>query len=347
MISPSLIVSFAAPRIAAPIRAEFEAMARLCHGVLEKLASDAGMPARIEAVLAEDFRGEVLSRMRERPGFKKEFNPERPLGRVSAKNLAQDDAWEHVTIVFNANEWEQEHTRSGEQRLLELSIIGHEFAHPVLARLRIASGADAGVIYPPVTPGEFARSISRILIDEYKADRVADAIVGALCTKTANGASSPAHVWDVRGAAYFNNLKEYLAAAIETLPAWVNAYRTHQLSLKDMWGRVVNATEHMLTMYIHARAQADVTGNIPLLDSPDIQDLPFVRNYLAPTVPTFVNELRDWPLLMPPDEWRRMEEKLVRLGEAAIMEIWRQLGLTFEETQTRGEYRINVASPAL
>jgi hypothetical protein len=347
MSADSLSFAFECSNIAEPVCKEFEWTVRMCHSALEKLAKGGGMPSRIEVILADDLKGQVLARTRDHPAYPKDFDPERPMGRVGAKNLAQDDDWNHVVIVFSANEWSSAN-RSERDQLLSLGLVGHELAHPLLARLRIASGAELGVIYPSILPGEMARSMTRRLADEYRADQIADTIVGVLCTKTSEGKSSPAHIWDVEGASYFEALRALFTNSMDTMAGSVNAYRIHQRSLDEMWRETVRATEHLLTMLVHARAHADIVGlDVPLIMSPELRDLPFVKLYLAETVPPLFEALRSWPLIMSPAEWKTMEANIVPIGERVIRDIWRRLGLTFEETTSRESYRINVAAPLL
>jgi hypothetical protein len=58
-----------------------------------------------------------------------------------------------------------------------VSLLAHELGHAVLERLRVASGALEGVTFPSVTPWEVARSVTRIAVDELRADRLADTVL--------------------------------------------------------------------------------------------------------------------------------------------------------------------------
>jgi hypothetical protein len=341
-----LVLTSAAPSVPESVFAEFSAIAKLCHACLEHVAKDAGLPSRLELVLADDFKAEVLKRMRGEPVASR-WQPERPLGRVAAKNLAQDDLCEHVAIVFDAKDWVHGEAQDASRTLLQMSLMAHELAHPALERIRIASGVAKGVIYPSVTPGELARSLSRTLADEYFADRISDIIVSQVFSKGQGDAKQPAFVWDLRKAEYTGTIYGIFERAYTVLPGLVNSYRIRLLALGDMWAQVVSETEQMLTMFIHARGHADAAGNDPLLGAAGIKELPFVRLYLADTLPPFLEQFRDTPPLLAPNEWARREEKIVRGGETAIMEIWRRLGLTFEESHIRENFFIKVAAPAL
>lgn len=341
-----LVLTSAAPLLSEAVFADFGAIAKLCHSCLEHVAKDSGLPSRLELVLADDFKAEVLKRMRDESAASR-WQPERPLGRVAAKNLAQDDNCDHVVIVFDAKDWVRGEAQDASRTLLQMSLVAHELAHPVLERIRVASGAAKGVIYPSVTPGELARSLSRTLTDEYFVDRIADIVVSHVFSKRQGDAKQPAFVWDLRRAEYTGTIHELFERAYTTLPGLVNAYRIRLLSLGDMWAQVVSETEQMLTMFIHARAHADAAGNDPLLGAPIIKELPFVRLYMADTLTPFLEQFRDTPPILPPKEWAEREARIVRAGEAAIKEMWRRLGLTFEETEIRENFSIKVAAPIL
>lgn len=325
---------------------EFEAAAILCHQIFTKMAVEIGMPKLVEIILAEDFDKTVLGKMR-KTECEGRFTSERPFGHVAAKNLSQDDSHNHIVIVFNASDWSKEMSSTGDGKLLQLALIAHELAHPYLMRMRSASGAAKGTIYPSITPTETARSLTRIIIDEYYADSFADLIVNHFCTKTINGKSSPAHVWDVFGPTYLKSLKRHISSAGEEFPGLVNSYRTWQIPLEEMWGKVQSATEHLFVMYIHARALADATGeDIPIFDSPEIKKLPFMQKYVKKSTTSFLNRFRKHRPLLSVNSWREMEEDVVPAGELAFKEIWRRLGLEFKETAPQQPFRITVTKPA-
>lgn len=325
---------------------EFEQSIKLCHQVFTTMAVEAGMPRLIETILAEDFDNIVLEKMRKKE-HEARFTSERPFGHVAAKNLSQDDSHDHVIIIFNASDWSREMSSTGDGKLLQLALIAHELAHPYLMRMRSASGAAKDVIYPFITPTETARSLTRIIIDEYYADSLAALIVNHLCTKTINGASSPAHIWDIFGQTYLESLKQHISKAGEVFPGYVNSYRTRQIPLEEMWGNVQSATEHLFVMYIHARALADATGEeVLIFDSPEIKQLPFMQRYTQGSTTTFLNRFRRHSPLLSVDSWRKMEEDVIPAGELAFKEIWRRLGLEFQETAPQKSYKIIVSAPA-
>ncbi len=275
-----------------------------------------------------------------------EFVATRPGGVVGGKNLTQDDDADHVVIVFSAALWLGESTDSGAFKARAMSLIAHELAHPLFARLRNASGVAEGVVYPSQMPGEIARSLGRILMDEYRADWLSDVIVRGAASKVTDGRREPATQWHLSGAAHLEGFRALLDHAYERVPGLVNEYRTRRLDLQTMWVEIAKLTEHVLTMFVHVRAAADGSEqDIPILDAASMTDRPFVRLYLRDTLPPLLRALRSGALVPTLEEWRALELDVTSAAEVAAREIWRRAGLTFVEPKERGEYRINVSGP--
>ena len=256
----------------------------------------------------------------------------------------------HIQQLPSKNTWIAVNKLFQDERVPEYIVnltIAHELAHSYLMRMRSASGAAKDAIYPAITPTETARCLTRTIIDEYYADSLAALIVNHLCTKTINGVSSPAHVWDIFGQTYLESLKQHVSKAGEVFPGHVNSYRTWQIPLEEMWGKVQSATEHLFVMYIHARALADATGEeVLIFDSPEIKQLPFMQKYIQDSSTTFLNRFRKHRPLHSIDAWKKMEEDVVPAGELAFKEIWQRLGLTFQETAPQQPFNIIVSEPA-
>lgn len=337
-----------APALDAPTRDSFERTVRLCHAVLAQAASECGLPRRIEVIVAADFEQTVRSRMRRVPGQESEplFFADRPGGRVAAKTLPQDDSYNDLVVVFDAAGGGGSLSGQGIERLRTIALIGHEFAHMALERLALASGATKGVVYPSFTPTEIARSLSRIVNHEYRADRLSEVIVEQLCTTERKGQTLPVRSWDVFAGDYLSGLEAMCSQAYAEGPGAVQAYRERRIDLDTMFSTVTRLTESVLVAYIHARALADCVGEVALLDDHEIGALPFVRLYLADTLPKLVEAIRTSSLLMTPNEWGQLDGRVVDAGEQAVREIWRRLGLTFVES-ARQPYRIDVAAPLL
>jgi len=347
---PELTVTFDAPDLSAAVRDDFQAMASACHYALAANAREAGLPARTELILTADFAKTVRAQLRPNPSEEPEpfFEVERlGGGRVVAKTMRRDPAYDDAVVVFDASHWLGHVERSGPEKLFEASTIAHELAHTVIERLALASRATHGVIYPSRMPGEIARSLSRNLNHEYRADWLADVIVQAMFSTDREGQRVPLHIWDATAQAYIDGLQDSLFEAYAEGPGMVQEYRQGWIDLETMFHRVVTITQGVLTNWVHARSLADCieTASVPLLDDPVIAQLPFTRLYLTDTLTPFLEAFRSGSLFMTAPEWKELDARVVASGELAIREIWRRLGLAFEEPPVRGEYRINVTEP--
>lgn len=344
-MSQELSISSAAPSLPPEVFQEFSNTVKVCHLCMGHVATEAGLPKKTMAIIADDFRAEVLKHMEVEAGIQKQFEPERPLGKVSGKNLAQDGNWDNVVILFDAADWRHDDAASPVRKLIQTSLVAHEMAHPALARIRIRSGVASGIPKRSTTPTQIARSWSRIFMDEYFADRIADIIVGRIFSKGEGNVKQSAYLWDVSGADYKTSLQRLFELAYQELPGFVNSYRNYAIALDVMWAKVNSSIEHMLTLLVHARAHADAIESIPLLDSPEIRDLPFVKLYLADTVPALMSVFRASPPILSPTESGERELKVIEAGEAAIRKIWQRLGLTFDESEDPEKFLIHVAAP--
>jgi hypothetical protein len=330
-------IDFAADSLTSEQQATFAADATAVYAVLDRMRRDAELPAsQIKLLVADDFVTAVRGNQRD----EEPFVAERPFGRVGAKNLAQDEASERVVIVFDS--------QVGNDRWRALGLIAHELAHPILTRARHASGVLDNVVYPSHTPTEIARSISRIGFDEYRADTIADIVLGAARTRTVDGVHSPARTWDLLGQDYWEGVREYFSGLYPQLPDLVQTYREWRLDLMSIWVEVVRQSEAIVTAFMHARAHADgADDDIAILDSNRIRSLPFVRLYLADTLPPYLNAVRMGPILPQMEEVASLDAQVVAAGESMLREIWRRLGLTFSEKTEAREFGIHVSAPLM
>jgi hypothetical protein len=323
-------------------RATFTADANAVHQVLDQIRRDASIPfTELSLVVADDFTASVRAHQRdpEQP-----FDSERPFGRVSAKNLAQDDVGERVVIVFDSRAWASQD--AGYDRWQAIGTIAHELAHPILERARHASGVLDGVTFPSHLPGELARSISRIGFDEYRADEICDVVLASVSTKVVGGTASPAVTWDIEGPGWLKSVRDLYASLYPRLPDVVQSYRERRLDLLPMWREVLQQSEAIVTAFMHARAHADHSdAAVAILEAEEIRDLPFVRLYLSDTMPPYLEAVRTGPVLAPLSEYAAVDHQVVVAGEKMLREIWRRLGLTFTENIETREFGMHVTAP--
>jgi hypothetical protein len=314
-----------APSVSAESAAMFRSDARLVFGIYNHLRRNTGIPGTaITAILADDFAGEVNQHS---PAFVTEpFDPVRVGGEAAAKNLQQSDDASSVVIVFAARHWCAEVDGIG--RLSNLYVTAHELAHPMLTRASHVSGAMDGVELPSITPHEGARSGARIMAGEYRADILAEAILGSMGTAEVGGVTRGSNTWLFRGETYLAGLGDVLGAAHPSWPDTVDRYRDHEISLDEMWPSIARSLDQTLTMLIHGQAAADAaeTG-IDLLRVPEIAALPAVRLYLADVLDDFITSLRATPAVLPLKDAKAAEDAYTQVGAEMHLEIWKRLGI--------------------
>jgi hypothetical protein len=324
-------------------RETFTADARGVFEALDMIRRNASIPpTETTLVVAGDFTASV--RAHQQPNDEEPFVAERGYGRVRGKNLPQDDTDERVVIVFDHREWSQ--LGAGHDRWAAVGMLAHELAHPVLTRARRVSGVLDGVPRPSHTPTEIARSLSRIASDEYKADVIADMLLERSATTIIDGVASPVRTWDVHGRNYIDGVHGLFARLHPQLPDVVQSYREWRLDLMSMWVEVVRQSEAIVTAFMHARAHADeAAAPVAILEAESIRDLPFVRLYLADTIPPYLAAVRDGPLVPAIADYAADDAEIVTAGERMFFEIWRRLGLTFTEKASTREFGMKVVEP--
>jgi hypothetical protein len=326
----TLRVVVRAPGVPPEMAAEFASTARLVFGVYARLRRRSGIPASsITAVLAGDFVAEVKRAM----PLGTDFTTERAGGSATvAKNLLQGDDGAEVVIVFDADLWRT--PGDDIDRLFRATVIGHELAHPIQSRAAYASGAMDGVELPSVTPYEGFRSASRILANEYRADRLAEIVVGAMATVDVAGATRPFPTWLFRDRSYLDGLVSLLAAAHPKWPDLVDRYRDREIPIEEMFYPLAAEIDQTLTLLMHSQALADAAdANVELLALPELASLPAVRLYLAEPLEPFMSLVRSAPAIASLSETRKLEREFTRVGLAAHLEIYRRLGINPRDTR--------------
>ncbi len=313
-----------APSVTSEVAASFRSTARLIFSAYAANRVLMGIPAsKVTAILADDFAGEVDRYI----PFGGPFYAERVGGsQAVAKNLDQTGDCSEVVIVFDAFHWRI--TDDPAQKIFLVTIIAHELAHPILNRAAYASGAMDGVVLPSVTPHEGVRSGSRIMADEYRADRLAEIVAGTLASIRVDGEPKPYRTWPVRGQIYVDALVRILTDAHPAWPDTVDRYRNWEIPIEEMWASLVQAIDQTLTLLVHAQAFADAAEtDLTLLAIPEIAQLPAVRLYLAEPMAEFMDLIRSAPILASLRGTRALEDELARVGANAHLEVYRRLGL--------------------
>lgn len=335
----TLKVRVDAPSVPKETADEFRALALLIFSAYRQQRERLRIPAaRVTAVLADEFEQEVRRWL----PFG-DFEAERIGGQAVGKNLCQDSECRDIVIVFDAALWRE----PGDEvdRLFRAAIIGHELAHPIQSRAAYASGAMDGVELPSITPHEAFRSAGRILANEYRADRLAELVVGQMATADLGDGPRPYATWNFRNTSYMDALIAQLSAAYPAWPDLVDRYRDWEIPLEAMFVGLATQIDQTLTLLFHAQAFADAAGaDQLLLDSPQLAALPASRLYLAPALAPFMAVVRQTPILTSLVATRAAEAEFTRQGLAAHLEIFSRLGITPRDLPRPSVY-IDVTSP--
>lgn len=312
------------------------------HAVIAAVADRFGAgDIHVDLVLADDFVAatqEILDLGN--GGSASTFTTERLGGETVAKNLPLSDDGSHVAIVMNR----QLLSGSGDVAAHSAYLVAHELMHPVLNWLRHESGVLDGVVVPSSTPQEIARSIARIISDEYRADRIASVILGQFACVTEGGQEVPLNAGHIFGDSYTQQFLQVLDDRV--WPGWadaVNAYRVHATDLDAMWQRIVMDTDQTLTLLAHAQAVADASDLDGPLDG-EAASHEGVVLYLEPVWESFLAAYDEHRLFENVAEFADADNAVSDALEAALMALWERLGLTFTVYEDRSMY-IHVNDP--
>ena len=226
----TLRIAVQAPTLTTDERSIFRGDAKVVFDVYRRLRRRHALPSsRLEVILTGDFVAELSRGMssagehEEREGSQFSPEPAGGLGVVAAKNLDQTGDERHVVIVLDASHWRG--ASEGPTRLAAINLLAHELAHPLFGRAEHVSDVLGGVEFPSHTGGEIARSMTRMVSGEYRADRLAEMVVCACVMTSETGALSPANSWAVQGDAYGASAHQDIEAAYPAWPDLVQAYR--------------------------------------------------------------------------------------------------------------------------
>jgi hypothetical protein len=312
----------------------FASYSRFVFSVYSALRRRRRMPSySLEVSLTDDFVTEVRrwSESADPVGGAAEpdFTPERVGGVVAAKTLPLEGDYSRAVVIFDSGFWPEQSDP------VALSLVAHEQAHVLFGRASHASGALQGIVFPPITGREIACHLSRILAEEYRADRLADIVVRLVTTATVDGETRKIGCWEVASESYLGDLQRTLSQAHPAWPDTVQAYRERRSDLLTMWNATAKSISETLTLLVHAQALADGTDVSNLLDTEPLASLPAVQLYLAGSWPRFLDTIRATPILPTMARYKACQEEIVHVGESVILEILGCLGLDVDEHPNR------------
>jgi hypothetical protein len=314
------------------------------HAILEDLAVNLGIPSfDVTVVLASDFAGEVSAVLRSVEGDNGEvFTTERIGGAVTGKCIPLADDYSDHVIVLDRTVCQVGDPNGQAWFIVQLA---HELIHVVFGRARHASGALEDVPRWPRNVVDRARSIARIVTEEYRVDLISSKILERFGTVTdQQGTTRPLTAYDLVGDGHRDELERTLDATVH--PGWpdtVQGYRERQLSLEELWRQMSLTTESVLTLVAHTEGHAAIGDRRSPLD--ELGQHRGVQLYLAPVWQALLDVLNDERLLPGMDATRADQKRITDIGGQAILEMWRRLGLEVEVDPHNGRSALWVSKP--
>jgi hypothetical protein len=327
--------------------AKFHGVTNAAAAALAGVAERAGTPpVRVTVVFTDNFVDSVdefLAAAAARLGHQPQpYTTDRVGGQAAAKNITLADDASEIAVVINAD---LHQFAVPDHEAHSLFIATHELTHPLLTRLRVASGANGRIPPPATAAADVARGIVAGAVDEYRCDRVADAVLGALATMTVNGETRPLRVSDLyAGIGHFDGLRELMDTHVH--PAWpdlVQSYREGRIGLEEMWQRLIIASDQTLTALAHAEAEA-AAAEVPGPADGACADHPGMRLYLTPAWSAIMTAAEAHPLVPALDQFAGVDHAIVETGKAAVLGLWSRLGVTATLDPSGRDY-LHVGAP--
>jgi hypothetical protein len=293
-------------------------------------------PTKVVVNLCSDFITTVEDvQKRTYTGSNRSYSVERLGGEVAGKCIQMNQDATSFEILYNRKAWLE--SNGGDLAFISNSrLVMHELAHALIDRVRHKSGAMEGVIIPSELPSETARSLARIVAEEFWVDWITGTAIGAMGTATnENGEIRPIGPQDLYGGPmYVPQIEEIIDQHV--YPGWletVESYRNYRLTIGDMWSKLVDQAGQIFTLLAHAEAEQlflDAAG--PLNDCSNHRA---VELYLHPVWSPLSNLMKKRPLMPSVSTFKETEREIIATGEDVLIKMWGKLGLTFDERADR------------
>lgn len=289
----------------------------------------------LEFVIAEDLSQAVRELAGSTVGVEdlSHYGLERIGGIVVGKTMFRDDAHRRVVIALDTAIFEAAEPSADALRLF---LVSHELAHGLIGQLRTAGGA---AMAPTHLPWETSRWLARYALEEYLADSLAELVL-----------SQCGHVTDEAGLEQpltirlvFPRSSDFVDAALAQLRETTGRVHQYRLdgALEAMWGEVQAATSQTLITIAHAQAEVDDPIGDPAPSVTSVRAEEF--GPLHDCWEAMHQMLSSFPLLCTPERFAELEPQLLETGGNLILQLWRELGLTFQPVGD--SFYIAVAGP--
>lgn len=332
-----LTIQLRTTRVPEEGRLEFRRQVRRVHWCISMIRREMKLPSPNVTLLLTDGFEDAVRSIGSCPGF----SASREGGRVAGKCLPQSSDWSSSIVVLDVEWWV---STTNVDKALQIALLAHEMAHPFIEHVRLATGAARPG--ESVGDGHWARNLKSDLVpllNEYRADKVADVVLGMLVSSTRNGESIAASLWDLIGQDSVESLGDILRGAYPRWPRTVQDYREGWIDLQRMRDLLFPSVTSALVMLTHAQAHADAADQGEVLKTNELCNLPAVRLYLGQPWADFLPRLRTCSLLAR-GSFAECESSVLTAGEEMMAEVLASLGLRFSPLPD-GQWFLHVGEP--
>jgi hypothetical protein len=327
------------PKDAPWLESRVKDLVQLLAGTLSHLrvdCTDIG-PGTREVIFTEDLAATVRSLGSQIVDYEdlQGFDVSRLGGVVVGKTMFRNEDFSDAVLVMDSAVFRG---LDDINRIGEIFLLSHELAHALIGQLRRASGNPR--MEASWLPWEAGRWLSRYALEEYQADRIAQVVLGAIGTVTVDAETRPFRSTDFKtGRDQWVRAAAASTAAIANL---IHAYRLEEIDLTAMWARVQALATDILITLAHAQAEADESdGNAPIVTEVVATEIPPAHRLWS----SFTEIARGWQVLQHAAAFHVEEEWVLDRGRDALLEFWKDMGLTF---RPEGDsFFLTVAAPQL
>lgn len=296
------------------------------HAVIRVVAETLDVP---EMELTVVLTGDITASVRAHSQIERDFTAERSGGIVKGKTISLVRDYSETVIVLDTSDMAVEEELD-QAELLHLVV--HEYGHALIGRLRSAAGTRPPKTARDKTPEEAAAIWAYEAADEFRCDLFSNALMGRFATVTPGGGGEdrPFTLADLLGEGY----RDAFAGLLDDVhPGWadlVHSYRTHQIGLDEMCGRLIFGTGEVLKLIAHADAVEEAGGNAPLLTGYEYHLA--VQRLLGPVWMPIREVLDTTPTLPPLADFAAADRAIQDCGRH-IAAMWASLGVTGHLTE--------------
>ncbi|MFD8322677.1 hypothetical protein [Kitasatospora purpeofusca] len=290
------------------------------HGRICEMAEALGVP---DVDLTVVLTGDITASVRARSETERDFTPERAGGTVRGKTISLVRDFSETAIVLDTGGTEPGRDSDAVDFL---HLLGHEYGHVLLGRLRASAGTRPPRTDRAKSPDEAAAIWAYEAADEFRCDLFSNLLLGAFAAATSDSCEPrPITLADLFGSGYRKAFVDLLDDVHPGWPDLVHAHRERRIEPDALYTGLILATGSVLKLIAHADAVEEAGGNGPLLTAS--MDHPAVHQLLGPPWAR-IREVLDTTSLLPPlAEFAATDLAIQDCGQY-IVDMWEALGVT-------------------